>query len=138
MVYVRYNSPSLKCIVDEFLFGKYLKGDAKGETIFQCLVDYLKEHNIPLGSINAVATDGAPAMVGRYIGFAALLKEKVSKVRIIHCVLHRHHLVAKKLSGELHNALKVCIRSIDKIKAHPLNLRLFAMLCEKNDETLNQ
>jgi len=138
MAYVRYNSPSLKCIVDEFLFGKYLKGDAKGETIFRCLVDYLKEHNVPLGNITAVATDGAPAMVGRYRGFAALLKEKVSNVRTVHCVLHRHHLVAKKLSGELHDALKVCIRSVNKIKAHPLNSRLFAMLCEKNDETLNQ
>ena len=76
MAYVRYNSPSLKCIADEFLFGKYLKGDAKGNTIFQCLVDYLKEHNVPLGNITAVATDGAPAMVGRYRGFAALLKER--------------------------------------------------------------
>ena len=56
----------------------------------------------------------------------------------VHCVLHRHHLVAKKLSGELHDALKVCIRPVNKIKAHPLNSRLFAMLCEKNDETLDQ
>ncbi|XP_003369530.1 putative zinc finger protein [Trichinella spiralis] len=106
MAYVRYYSESLKCIVDEFLFANYLKGDAKGETIFRSLEDYLKEHNVPFRNITAVATDGAPAMVGRYGGFATLLKETVPDVRAVHCMLHRHHLVAKNLSGELHAALK--------------------------------
>ena len=82
---------------------------------FLCLKDYLNKHNVPLENITAVATDGAPAMVGRYRGFSVFLKEKVPTVRTVHCVLHRQHLVAKKLSGELHEALKVCIRSINKI-----------------------
>ncbi|KAF2348138.1 hypothetical protein FHG87_021106 [Trinorchestia longiramus] len=64
--------------------------------------------------------------------------EKVPTVCAVHCVLRRQHLVAKNLSGELHEPLKVCIRSINKIKAHPLNCRLFAKLCEENDETFNQ
>ncbi|KRY33526.1 zinc finger protein [Trichinella spiralis] len=114
MAYVRYYSQSLKCIVDEFLFANYLKGDAKR------------------------ATDGAPAMVGCYRGFATLLKETVPDVRAVHCVLHRHHLVAKNLSGELHAALKVCIKAVNKIKGQPTNSRLFAILCEKNEETFNQ
>ncbi|KRX45573.1 hypothetical protein T06_11705 [Trichinella sp. T6] len=45
-------------------------------------------------------------MVGRYRGFATLLKETVPDVRAVHCVLHRHHLVAKNLNGELHADLK--------------------------------
>ena len=138
MAYVRYKSPSLKCIIDEFLFAKYLRADSKGETILQCLEDYLNKMNVPIENITAVATDGAPAMIGRYRGFASLLKRKVPGVRTIHCVLHRNHLVAKNLSNELHAALKVCIRSVNKIKAHPLSSRLFAMLCEKNDETYKQ
>jgi len=85
-----------------------------------------------------VATDGAPAMVGRCRRFATLLKQKVPHVVTVHCVLHRTHLVAKKLSGELHEALMICIRSINKMKAHPLISRVFAKLCEKNDETANQ
>ncbi|XP_023233556.1 zinc finger BED domain-containing protein 5-like [Centruroides sculpturatus] len=138
MAYVRFHSPSLNDTVDEFLFAKYLETDSKGETIFLCLQDYLNKHNIPFGNITAVATDGAPAMVGRYRGFFVFLKKKVPKVHTVHCVLHRQHLVAKKLSGELHDTLKVCIRSINKIKAHPLNSRLFAKLCEENDDTFNQ
>ncbi|KRY06215.1 SCAN domain-containing protein 3, partial [Trichinella patagoniensis] len=38
----------------------------------------------------------------------------------------------------LHAALKVCIKAVNKIKGQPLNSRLFATLCEKNDETFNQ
>ena len=38
-------------------------------------------------------------------------------VHTIHCVLHRYHLVAEKLSGELHEALKVCIQSSNKTSA---------------------
>ena len=34
MAYVRFSSPSLNDIVDEFLFASYLKADSKGETIF--------------------------------------------------------------------------------------------------------
>jgi hypothetical protein len=138
MVYVRYFSPSLKCVTDEFLFSKYLEGDSKGETIFRCMEEYLQGQNISLENITAVATDGAPAMVGRYRGFATLLKQKVPHVVTSHCVLHRTHIVAKKLSGELHEALMICIRSINNIKAHPVNSREFAKLCEKNDETANQ
>lgn len=135
---MRYYSQSQKDISDEFLFAKYLRADAKGETILQCVQQYFEKHNIPLSNITAVATDGAPAMVGWYRGFARLLKEKVPDVRTVHCVLHRQHLVAKKLSGELHDALKVCIRAVNKIKAHPLNSRLFALLCEENDDMFNQ
>jgi len=32
----------------------------------------------------------------------------------------------------------LCIRSINKTKAHPLNSRVFAKLCEKNNETADQ
>ncbi|KRX34992.1 Zinc finger BED domain-containing protein 5 [Trichinella murrelli] len=46
MVYVRYYSQSLKCIVDEFLFANYLKSDAESDTVFRCLEDYLKEHSV--------------------------------------------------------------------------------------------
>ena len=94
--------------------------------------------NVPLQNITSVATDEAAAMIGRYSGFASLLKGRVPSVRAIHCVLHRNHLVAKNLSSELYAALKVCIRSVYMIKVHPLSSRLFAMLCEKNYEAYNQ
>ena len=59
MAYVKYYSPSLKWIFDEFLLSKYLKS----ETVFQYLESYLKKHNILLDNVTAVANNGAPAMV---------------------------------------------------------------------------
>lgn len=138
MVYVRYFSKIKGQVIDEFLFAKYLETDGKGVTIFRCLEEYLHKHNIPFENIIAVATDGAPAMVGRYRGFATILKEKVPGIRTIHCVIHRNNLVAKYLSPELHKALQFCIESINQIKAQPLKSRLFSKLCEENDEVFNQ
>ena len=74
MAYVRYFSPSFKCVTDKFLFSKYLEGDSKGETIFRCMEEYLQEQNISLENITAVATDGAPAMFSRYRGYLAQTK----------------------------------------------------------------
>ncbi|XP_035232078.1 protein ZBED8-like, partial [Stegodyphus dumicola] len=138
MAYVRYFSKIKGEVIDEFLFAKYLETDGKGVTIFRCLQEYLNKYDIPLENIIAVATDGAPSMVGRYRGFATCLKEKVPGIRTIHCVLHRHNLVAKYLSSELHEALQFCIKSINQIKAQPLKSRLFAKLCEENNELFNQ
>ena len=44
------------------------------------------------------ATDGAPAMTGCHKGFIAYLKNKISDVLAVHCVIHRQHLVARNLS----------------------------------------
>ena len=80
------------------------------------------KHNVPIRNITAVATDWAPAvatdrapavatdwapaMVGSHRGFSVLLKEMVPIVHTVHCALLRQHLVATKLSGEIHEALR--------------------------------
>ncbi|CAH1954497.1 unnamed protein product [Acanthoscelides obtectus] len=83
------------------------------------LITDTKEKAIPLSNIISVAIDGAPAMVGRYPGFISYLKQNVSGVLAKHCVIHRQHLDAKNLSVRLHT-------------------RLFAQLCEENDEHFHQ
>ena len=132
MVYVRYITDGN--IMEELLFCKCLEIDTKGLTIFQTLSDYLRNKSIPLTNIIACATDGAPAMVGRYRGFASLLKEKIPNLFTVHCVLHRQHLVAKRLSPRLQECLGVAIKAVNKIKANAKNDRLFRQLCEVNDE----
>ena len=138
MSYVRYYSNTKKSIIDEFLFAKYLKTDSKGETIFRCVKEYFEKHCISFHNVTAIATDGAPSMVGKYKGFLAIVKKENANIRTVHCVCHRQHLVAKNLTDELHSALQVFIKTINKIKANPLNSRLFAKLCMENDEVFNQ
>ena len=100
------------------LFAKTLKTDTKGETIFNMVTSYMEEKAIPLENIIAVATDGAPAMTGRYRGFIAFMKKAVPGIFTIHCIVHRQHLVAKHLSGNLHTSLNIVI---NKIKSRSLN-----------------
>ena len=56
----------MKCIVDEFIFAKYLRLDSKGETISKTLQKCLEFHDIPITNITAVTCDGESAMTGRH------------------------------------------------------------------------
>jgi len=57
MVYVTYNRPSLKHVVDEFLFAKYIKRNAKGKNFFNVCLIIWKYVKVPLRGIIAVAAD---------------------------------------------------------------------------------
>ena len=77
-------------ICQEMLFAKKLITDTKGESVFRVLEDFFKEKENLLKNIIWVATDGTPAMVGRYRGFISYLKKAVPDVLAVHCVIHRH------------------------------------------------
>lgn len=65
--------------------------DIKGETIFNILVKFCNEKEMPLENIMSIATDGAPAMIGRHKGFIAYLKNKVPGVIYMPaCYILRH------------------------------------------------
>ena len=113
---------------EEMLFARSLSTGTRGDAIFNEVAAYLEENNIPLTNISACATDGAPSMTGRYKGFIAYLKKAVPGVFCIHCVIHRQHLVAKKLSGRLHDALHVVKKLVKHIKSNFLQDRLFREL----------
>ncbi|XP_076029966.1 protein FAM200A-like [Oratosquilla oratoria] len=52
------------------------------------------------------------------------MKELCSSILEVHCVVHRHHLVAKTLSPDLHESLRGVI-TVNKIKSHSKYDRLF-------------
>ena len=76
-------------------------------------------------------------MLGRHRGFIKYLKEAVPVV-IEDCVKHRQNLVAKNISGRLHDSLNTVIRAANTIKARALNSRLLRQLCAENDEEFEQ
>ncbi|CAH2010239.1 unnamed protein product [Acanthoscelides obtectus] len=102
-------------IYEELLFARTLITDTKGESIFHVLKDYFNEKAIPLSNIISVTTDGAPAIVGRYRGFISYLKQNVSGVLAIHCVIHRQH-----------ESLHLVVDAVNRIRSNALNMRLFA------------
>ena len=52
----------------------------------------------------------------------------------IHCILHRHNLVAKCFNNSLHESLNLAVKAVNKIKSSGLNHRLFKTLCNENNE----
>uniref|UniRef100_A0A5S6Q4E5 DUF4371 domain-containing protein n=1 Tax=Trichuris muris TaxID=70415 RepID=A0A5S6Q4E5_TRIMR len=136
LAYVRFIKEEQ--LVQEFLFARELPTDSKGTSIFLMVNEFFKEKEIPLTNIIAVATDGAPSMVGCRTGFISHLKKVVPGVLAIHCVIHRQHLVARCLSERLHLSLQYVISAINRIRGRSLSDRLFRQLCEQNDEDFNR
>ncbi|XP_076030400.1 protein FAM200C-like [Oratosquilla oratoria] len=133
MIYVRFLNDAGE-LAEEVLFARSLMTDNKGEPIFKEVSDYFQKRKISMSNIIACATDGAAAMVGRYRGFIAYLKETVPNLLCIHCVVHRQHLVAKNLSGRLKNVLDSVVMVVNRVKSNPLQERLFRQLCADNEE----
>lgn len=116
------------------LFARSLTTDAKGATIFNEVVTYFQENNIPLKNIIACATDGAASITGRYKCFITHLKKSAPEVFYIYCVMHRQHLIAKKMSACLYEALTFTIQEVNHIKSNSPQDRLFHELCRQNGE----
>ena len=125
-------------LMEEFLFAKELETHTTGESVFQLVVGFFNEKEIPLTNIVSCATDGAPSMLSRYRGYIKYLKEAVPGVLTEHGVTHRQNLVAKNISGRLHHSLSIVIRAVNTIKALALNSRLFRQQCAENDEEFKQ
>ena len=133
MGYVRYfdDHCSLK---EDLLFVKLLETDTTGTSIFMAVKSFFEEKSIPFENIVSCATDGAMSMVGRHKGFIAHLKKLCPEILVVHCVLHRHQLVAKTISPDLNQALNIVIQTINKIKSNSKFDRLFRKFCVDFDE----
>jgi hypothetical protein len=136
LAYVRF--PNDGHVQQEMLFAKNMTTDTTGESIFRVVKSYFEEKYIPLKNIMSVATDGAPAMIGRHRGFIAFLKKEVPGIIAVHCVIHRQHLVAKNLNARLHQSLQYVISAVNRIRSSALNDRLFRQMCSDNDEEFNR
>ena len=121
-------------VKQELLFSCNLDTTTKGEDIFSKVDDYFRMKGLSYDNLVACCSDGAAAMMGKNRGFNARLKSMAPHCKIIHCVVHRQALAAKKLSPELHEILQTSVKIINQIKAKALNSRLFKKLCEENDE----
>lgn len=75
-------------------------------------------------------TDGAASMTGLLSGLTTCVKELAPECASIHCVIHREMLASHKMSPELHSMLIDVVKTINRIKANPLNSHLFEQLFE--------
>ena len=94
MAYVCFVDDSCKLCGD--VVCKLLETDTNGLSIFEATKSWFDQNQIPFGNLVSCATDGAPSMLGKQNGFVAHIKKLCHSILAVHCVAHRHHLVAKK------------------------------------------
>ena len=84
-----------------------LGGTVKGVDITTAFLRYFENQNININKIFCVATDAAPAMVGKNKGFVKLRQDHIGRqVLSFHCIIHQESLCAK-----LSSMLELCNRN---------------------------
>lgn len=97
LCFVRYNEyedlrKELLCYLD-------LPGRTTGSEIFNALDEYFQAQELDWSKCVGVCADGAASMPGRRSGVVVKIKEVAHPdVLSTHCMIHREHLAAKKLS----------------------------------------
>ena len=74
-------------------------------------------------------------MIGKYSGAVARIKTNNSETVAIHCFLHGHALVIKRMPPDLVEVLEDVTKIVNFIKARPLNSKMFKVLCEDMGKT---
>lgn len=132
LCYVRYKGE--EDFKEELFCCISLPSKTTGSEIFRSLNEYFYEHGIDWENCVGICTDGAASMTGCRAGVVARIKEVGHKEMLsTHCIIHREHLSAKKLSSELRNVLNITVKIVNEIRSRALNSRLFKLLCESMD-----
>ena len=101
---------------EEFLLLIPLTNRTTGEDIYKGFKTFMNAHNIPLDKIVGVATDGAPAMVGRHSGFVKHLRDINPTIVAFHCIIHETVLCAK-LKDDYNNLMLSVMKLINYLKS---------------------
>uniref|UniRef100_A0A3P9IJD4 Uncharacterized protein n=1 Tax=Oryzias latipes TaxID=8090 RepID=A0A3P9IJD4_ORYLA len=134
------NEANLLCFVrciyaaglhDEFLFCRSLPTNTTGEAIFHSLNDFIVKNNLDWSRCVGICTDGATTMTGKQKGLVACIRAVAPSAAATHCCIHREQLAVKKMPQCLKSVLDESVKIANKIRAKPLNSRLFKAVCEE-------
>ena len=76
---------------EEMLFIKSLPETIRGEDIFNHIMQYCNDKDIPLTNLICIASDGTTAMIGRVKGFVHRRKSVAPHISQVHCIVHWQH-----------------------------------------------
>ncbi|CAN8029908.1 unnamed protein product, partial [Ixodes persulcatus] len=129
-IFVRYVS-SNESVREELLDVVALKETTRSVDIKNALLTMLERFDVPLQKLVAIATDGAPAMVGKNVGLVGLLRSDPSTPDFlpIHCIIHREHLVAKHFSYK--DVMSTILRVVNYIRSNAKIHRQFRNFLEE-------
>lgn len=135
-VFIRFVSPDF-VVKEELLDLVALQESTRGVDIKNALDSIMKTFDVPLNKLVSIATDGAPAMLGKKIGLIGLLGDdfQIPQFIPIHCIIHREHLVTKYLKYP--DVMKTVLHIVNYIRTNAKNHRQFKNFLEElKDEEL--
>uniref|UniRef100_A0A3P9LKJ5 DUF4371 domain-containing protein n=1 Tax=Oryzias latipes TaxID=8090 RepID=A0A3P9LKJ5_ORYLA len=101
------------------------------DSIFHSLNDFIVKNNLDWSRCVGICTDGATTMTGKQKGLVACVRAVAPSAAATHCWIHREQLAVKKMPQCLKSVLDESVKIANKIKAKPLNSRLFKAVCEE-------
>ena len=135
-IFARYSSGHE--VYEELHSLETLSSNTTGKDICEIVVNMLRERNIDMSKIVSVTTDGAPNMVGRYVGFVELFTEVVDHpILPFHCIIHQEVLCAKVGLKELNDVLSIVTKVVNLIAARALHKRQFSLLLNEVESAYN-
>ena len=129
-IFVRYGSSDL-AIKEELLDSVAIRETTRGVDIKNVLDEALTRFHVPLNKLASVATDGAPAMVGKHVGVIKLTTcdPNFPEFLPIHCINHREHLAAKHFRHE--DVIRTVLEIVNFIRVNGKNRRQFRNFAER-------
>uniref|UniRef100_G3NU70 Uncharacterized protein n=1 Tax=Gasterosteus aculeatus TaxID=69293 RepID=G3NU70_GASAC len=116
LVYVRFFNTDQKAFCEDLLGVTPLQTSTRGEDIYLAIKEMLTKRGIEPTQVVSIATDGAPAMIGREKGAVARLKEDNPELIAYHCIIHQSVLCAS-LSDEHAEMMNTMMKMIHFLRA---------------------
>lgn len=110
----------IRCVNDQFEIHEELldlaslHSTAKGVDIFDAVSKSLNKYCNGFKKLHGVATDGAPAMVGKKDGFVGKFIQRQIDVIPVHCFIHQQALCGKAI--KLEETMKIVTKIINTIR----------------------
>lgn len=108
-----------------------LKGQTRGQDVYTAFKSFINSRSFPIHKLVSITTDGAPAMVGKNVGFITLCKndEEIPSFTSYHCIIHQQSLCSKVLDSR--HVMNVAFKIVNSIRAKSLQRRQFRALLEE-------
>lgn len=108
-----------------------LKGQTRGQDIYSAFKSFINGTGFPIHKLVSITTDGAPAMVGKQVGFVTLCKndEEIPSFTSYHCIIHQQSLCSKILGST--QVMNIAFKIVNSIRARSLQRRQFRALLEE-------
>ncbi|KAL6038956.1 hypothetical protein STEG23_010045 [Scotinomys teguina] len=127
--FIDYDSGDVK---EELLFCTEISSMNTDLEVFELINKYIDSRSLNWNHCVGLCTDGATSLTDKWSGLKSKIQEIAkSTVTFTHCVIHREHLAAEKLSPCLHAVLLQAAQILSFVKNSASDSQMLTILCEE-------